>query len=75
MASTEKPGSDVAHDEAADVHDAERERHTRASWYEHKDDPQKSQLDTRDASVDGDAAEVDRDRARLERARDEESEG
>jgi hypothetical protein len=73
MSSTEKPGDDVAHDEAADAHDAERERHTQASWYDHKDDPQMSELDTRDASIDGDAAEVDRDRARLERARNKDS--
>jgi hypothetical protein len=70
MFDKKKPGRDAEHDDAADVHDAEGKRHTRAGWAQQQSDPEKSKLNTRDAEVDRDAADVDRDRARLERKRE-----
>jgi hypothetical protein len=72
MSDTTKPGRDTEHDDAADVHDADSERHRRAGWDEMESDPEKADLDRRDANIDLDAATVDRDRARLERKRDRE---
>jgi diguanylate cyclase (GGDEF)-like protein len=70
MTADDKERLDKQHDEAADDHDAEALLHDRSGWdWSAREDPEKANLEARDASVDRVAAEVDRDRARLERHR------
>lgn len=70
-ASGDRYEGDKRHDEAADLHDLHSKTHERASWAAmHDHDPEKAELDRRDAVIDRDAAEVDRAKGRLDRDRD-----